>query len=99
MTRNAKSNPNKEPAKRQRAKSMFVEPNVQPNNVCKDIDQFTLDEMHFEFSARYASPNRGLKPSTSRQLPEPQSKPVFEWEKLGCELTTKLSTRKAKEQT
>lgn len=36
-----------EPAERQRAKSMFVEPSEPSNSVCQD--KYTLDDMHLEF--------------------------------------------------
>lgn len=75
--------------RRQRAKSMFAE---------RSNDQsFTMEEMHSEFITKYASPNRGLKSTPDRLLPESKhNKPSSEWEKLREEFKKKLEAKKNK---
>lgn len=77
-TENITLNSNEVAMKRQRAKSMFDEPAKQRgagNNK-------TLEYLHLEFSEKYQSMNRGLKPSADRQLREPavvpESRKIFE---------------------
>lgn len=73
---------------------MFVEPIKQATTVCQNNS--TLDDMHVEFSAKYARFNHGLKPSTSRQLPELEPQPISEWQKLHEEFKAKLDAKKRK---
>lgn len=77
------------PAKRQRAKSMFVQ--------AKDPTKkkTTMDDMHLELSAKYGSPNRGLKRSTERQLSDPLPKPVSDFQKIYQEFKEKLQVKNA----
>lgn len=56
----------------------------------------TLDDMHFELAERYNSPNRGLKPSSSRQVAELQTKPLSDNEKFYIELRAKLTEKMSK---
>lgn len=56
----------------------------------------TLDDMHFELAERYNSPNRGLKPSSSRQVAELQTKPLPDNEKFYIELRAKLTEKMSK---
>lgn len=53
----------------------------------------TVDDMHSELAERYNSPNRGLKPSSLRQLTELQTKPLSDNEKFFIELRAKLAEK------
>lgn len=55
----------------------------------------TMDDMHHELSEKFNSPERGLRPSTNRQLPEPQPKPLSEFQKIYNEIKTKLLAKKS----
>lgn len=83
----------KKSVKRQRAKSMFVDRTCQPNNAGQN--QFTMDDLHVEFTERYSSPNRGLKPSNQRHLSEAQPQQLSDSQKIYNELRAKLAARKA----
>lgn len=78
--------------KRQRAKSVFAEPAEHQMEAKKK--KVTLDDMHVEFSAKYNSPNRGLKPSTDRQLRDPPPKAVPEGREFFEELKAILQEKK-----
>lgn len=71
--------------KRQRAKSMFAE----------RANKFTIDDLHVEFTEKYSSPNRGLKPGNGRQLLEPRPKPLSECQRIHGELQAKLAAKRA----
>lgn len=77
-------------AKRQRAKSMFAE---QPSGSCKR--KVTLDDLHVEFSAKYNSANRGLKPRHECQLSKPQPDTASEFQKIYDEFKAKLNAKNA----
>lgn len=83
--------------RRERAKSMYVERPLQFNNAGRK--KMTMDDMHSEFSEKYNRPNRGLKPGSDRQLPEPQPRPIPECQKILNELKTKLAAKTAKNST
>lgn len=80
------------PAKRQRAKSMFIVPAVPSNNV--DIKKFTMDDLNLEFTKKYKSHNRGLKPGPERQLREPPPQKMSECQKIYEEFKAKLQAKK-----
>lgn len=85
-------NSNEVAMKRQRAKSMFDEPAKQRgagNNK-------TMEDLHLEFSEKYQSMNRGLKPSADRQLREPLPAVVPESRKIFEELKAILRAKNAK---
>lgn len=85
---------NKVPMKRQRVKSMFADRAEQQTGAKKK--KITLDDMHLEFSAKYNSPNRGLKSSANRQLREPPPNVVPEGRKFFEELKAKLQEKNSK---
>lgn len=85
-------NSNEVPMKRNRSKSMFVELAEQQ----LEVDKKTMDDLHEEFSAKYNSPNRGLKPSADRQLREPLPMDVPEGREIFEELKLKLQAKNAK---
>lgn len=55
----------------------------------------TMDDMHLELSGKYESPNRGLKPSTERQLSDPIQKPVSDFQKMFEEFKARLQAKSA----
>lgn len=75
--------------KRQRAKSMFVE-----RSHSQSV-KFSMDDMHHEFTARYNSPNRGLKSNADRQLAEAQPQPLSDCQKIYNELKARLLAKRA----
>lgn len=81
--------------RRQRAKSMLAERSNDPSNSASG-KFFTMEDMHSEYTAKYASPNRGLKSIHVRLLPEPKSdQPPTEWEKLRDEFKKKIEAKMA----
>lgn len=81
--------------KRQRAKSMFVE--LAERQMGTEKKKTTMDDFHLEFSAKFNSPNRGLKSSADRQLREPKSKDVPQCRKIFDEFKVKLLAKNARQ--
>lgn len=81
--------------RRQRAKSMFFESTYQMENT--NGHNFTMDDMHVELAGKFNSPNHGLKPCSSRQVPEPQSKPLSQCEIFFMEMKAKLAAKNVNE--
>lgn len=62
----------------------------------KEVDKKkTIVDLNVEFSAKYNSPNHGLKPSADRQLREPLPKSTSDGCKIFEEFKAKLVARKA----
>lgn len=78
--------------RRQRAKSVFVESILEPNDA--NDGNVTMDDLHMEFRGRYNSPNRGLKLASERQIPEAQPKPISQYQKIYDEFVQKLAAKK-----
>lgn len=81
--------------RRQRAKSMFFESTNQMENT--NGHNFTMDDMHVELAGKFNSPNLGLKPCSSRRIPEPQSRPLSQCENFFMEMKAKLAAKNMNE--
>lgn len=78
--------------KRQRSKSMYAE---RTTNDTPAKTRFTIDDMHLEFKTKYNFRNRGLKPSSERQLSEPKPQAMSVCQKIYIEMKAKLAEKMA----
>lgn len=84
---------NRKNVRRERAKSMYLERPLQDDDNTANRKN-TLDDMHLELAERYSRSNRGLTPSSERQLAEPQPKPISEFQRIYNEFLEKLAAKK-----
>lgn len=76
------------PAKRQRAKSMFIERIQQANRKI-----VTIDDMNQEFSVKFNTQNRGLKSVKERKSSEPLSTGISVYQKICEEFKAKIQAK------